>query len=382
MKVFHCDHCGQLLFFENFHCMSCHHLLAYVPELGVVCSLDPAGNNEWTSPLERAAGMRFRLCRNYIRHNTCNWAMPADDPHALCQACRLTHTIPNLDNRENAVLWYRLGIAKRRLIYTLQQLHLPVRSKLDDPERGLEFDFLADEAGLPPVLTGHDNGRIVVNIIEADEVEREKRRVSMHEPYRTLLGHFRHEIGHYYWDVLIANSDRLTAFRKLFGDERPDYTHALERHYIHGPPENWQNSYVSAYATAHPWEDWAETWAHYLHVTDTLETAADSGVRLHPRRRDEPALHEVVNPIDDADISFDRMMNAWLPLTYVLNNLNRGLGMSDAYPFVLSEPAMDKLRFVHETVEKAGKNARPNSESPADAIPSAPVPTLAEFPEG
>ncbi|CAN5472482.1 putative zinc-binding peptidase [soil metagenome] len=355
MKVFHCDHCGQLLFFENFHCVHCKHLLAYVPELGVVTSLDPVENDLWTSPLPRAQGKTYRLCENYKLHNTCNWAMPSEDPNLLCKSCRLTRTIPNLEVHENAVLWYKLGIAKRRLIYTLQQLNLPIKSKAEDPEHGLVFDFLSDQLSLSPVLTGHDNGTIVMNIIEADEVEREKRRVSMHEPYRTLLGHFRHEIGHYYWDVLIQNSPRLDAFRELFGDERVEYDKALKKHYEQGPPPNWQENFVSAYASSHAWEDWAETWAHYLHVTDTLETAADSGIHLRPKRSDEPALNEVVNPIDDTNISFDKMMDAWVPLTYVLNNLNRGLGMSDAYPFVLSESAMKKLRFIHETIEAIGK---------------------------
>jgi len=372
MKVFHCDHCGQLLFFENFHCVNCKHLLAFVPELGVVTSLDPIENDLWTSPLPRAQGITYRLCENYKMHNTCNWAMPSDDPNPLCKSCRLTRTIPNLDVHENAVRWYRLGIAKRRLLYTLQQLNLPIKSKTEDPEHGLVFDFLSDELSLSPVLTGHDNGTIVVNIAEADEVEREKRRVSLHEPYRTLLGHFRHEIGHYYWDVLIQNTPRLQAFRDLFGDETRDYNLALKEHYEKGPPAAWQDSYVTAYATTHPWEDWAETWAHYLHVADTLETATDSGLSLRPRRKDDPAIKKVVNPIDNSNVSFDKMMEAWIPLTYVLNNLNRGLGMADAYPFVLSDPAVAKLRFVHETIEQVGKSAPQQAGTPEP--PTSPQP--------
>ncbi len=362
MKVFHCNHCGQLLFFENFHCMHCGHLLAYVPELGAVTSLDPIENELWTSPMPRAQGITYRLCRNYKEHNTCNWAMPSDDPSPLCKSCRLTRTIPNLEIQENRVLWYRLGLAKRRLIYTLQQLNLPIKSKSEDPAGGMLFDFLSDALSLSPVLTGHDNGVIVMNIIEADDLEREKRRIHLHEPYRTLLGHFRHEIGHYYWDRLILKSSRLEGFRQLFGDESADYNVALAKHYEKGPPGNWQDSYVSAYATMHPWEDWAETWAHYLHVVDTLETATDSGLSLRPKRRDEPAIATVVNPIDHTNVSFDKMMNAWIPLTYVLNNLNRGLGMADAYPFVLSDPAVSKLRFIHETIVEAGKVSSPSSD--------------------
>lgn len=377
MKVFHCDHCGNLLFFENDHCVHCKHLLAYVCELGVVTSLDPIEDDLWTSPLPRAQGKTYRLCQNYKQHNTCNWAMPSDDPNTLCRSCRLTRTIPNLDNPRNKVLWYRLGIAKRRLIYTLQQLNLPLRSKIEDPDKGVVFDFLSDDLSAMPIMTGHDNGRIVMNIIEADEVEREKRRVSLHEPYRTLLGHFRHEIGHYYWDLLISDSPRLEAFRELFGDERQNYNESLKIHYEKGPPAAWQNSYVSAYATMHPWEDWAETWAHYLHVTDTLETAADSGISLQPKRNDEPSLPKVVNPIDQKHVSFDNMMQAWIPLTYVLNNLNRGLGMSDAYPFVLSDPAVTKLRFVHETIEEVAKKTPPQSGAPVPPKSPEPEPAAA-----
>jgi hypothetical protein len=89
-----------------------------------------------------------------------------------------------------------------------------------------------------------------------------------------LLGHFRHEVGHYFWDRLVATDPhQLEEFRVLFGDDRQDYGEALKRHYDEGAPANWQDTYISMYATMHPWEDFAETWAHYLHIVDTLETA-------------------------------------------------------------------------------------------------------------
>jgi hypothetical protein len=168
----------------------------------------------------------------------------------------------------------------------------------------------------------------------------------MHEPYRRLLGHFRHEIGHYYWDRLVRDSDRLDGFRALFGDERRDYAAALQQHYEHGAPANWQERFISAYASTHPWEDWAESWAHYLHMVDVLETAAGCGLALRPHRPDEPSLKAA----PESTSSFTRMINAWFPLTYILNELNRGMGLADGYPFVLSTPSIDKLRFVHETV--------------------------------
>jgi len=352
MRVFHCDHCGNLVFFENVQCVHCKHVLAYAPDLNVVTSLDAAGDSGWTSPLERAEGRLYKLCQNYTNHNVCNWALPADDAHQMCKSCRLTRTIPALGKEVNKHYWYRLEVAKRRLVYTLVELKLPVKNKVDDPERGLVFDFLedSDAPGATKVLTGHDGGVITLNLSEADDAEREKRRWQFHEPYRTLLGHFRHEVGHYYWDRLIRDAPRLMDFRDLFGDERADYGLALQKHYGQGPPPDWQDRYISTYATSHAWEDWAETWAHYLHMTDTLETAAACGLSSQPRRDDEPALPAVINPVGRGDVSFDDMMKSWDPLTYMLNNLNRGLGIGDAYPFVLSKPAVDKLRFVHETV--------------------------------
>ena len=355
MKVFHCDHCGQLLSFENINCIRCGRALAYVPELTQLMSLDlsldvRATNdfvNRWTSPLSATA---FRLCDNYSKYNVCNWAVPESDPHALCRSCRLTRTIPNLAVLGNDTRWYKLEIAKRRLVYTLDHLNLPLTNKLEDQASGLAFEFLEDPGPGAMVMTGHVGGVITVNIAEADDAERVRRRVDMNEPYRTLLGHFRHESGHYYWDRLIAGTNRLQAFRDLFGDETLDYQSSMQRHYTEGAPMGWQDHFVTAYATMHPWEDWAETWAHYLHILDTLETAAACGISIRPPRRDEPTLNDVPNPVAEEHVPFDRMMDSWGPITYVLYNLNRGIGNPDAYPFVLSEPSTRKLRFVHDTI--------------------------------
>jgi hypothetical protein len=355
MKVFRCDHCRQLLFFENVRCVKCDHTLAYLSDLGVVGSLDAAGE-AWTSPLPRAKGNTYRLCQNYTRHNVCNWAVAADDPNPLCRCCRLTTVIPDLSVPGNREAWYKTEVAKRRLVYTLLALGLPVTDRETDPEQGLDFRFLADpkDPTASPVLTGHAGGVITLNIAEADDAERERRRVQLGEPYRTLLGHFRHEIGHYFWDVLVRDSKHLDGFRTLFGDERADYGEALKRHHAAGPPADWQQRFVSAYASAHPWEDWAETWAHYLHMTDTLETAADCGVQLRPDRRGDPTVKHIADPVEK-DQKFEDLMDDWFPLTYLLNNLNRGLGLPDGYPFVLSTPATDKLRFAHEVVRASRK---------------------------
>jgi hypothetical protein len=353
MKIFHCDHCQQLVFFENVQCLKCFRPLAYLPDLGVVGSLEPVRPGVWRCPIQRAAEQTYRLCENYDRENICNWAVLLEDFHPLCRSCRLTRVIPDLNQQGHKEAWYRLEVAKRRLVYSLLSLGLPLENRVDNPTQGLAFEFLADsdasQAG--PRLTGHLNGVITINVAEADDAEREKRRLQMHEPYRTLLGHFRHESGHYYWDKLVKDSDRVRAFRNLFGDEREDYAEALRRHYEQIPAD-WQQRFVSAYASAHPWEDWAETWAHYLHMADALETAAACGLALRPHRPDEPFLNANA-PSGPPKASFDRMIDGWFPLTYVLNNLNRGLGLPDSYPFVLSTLVIDKLRFVHETLNCA-----------------------------
>jgi hypothetical protein len=324
--------------------------------LQVVTSLEPDDAENWRSVRpEAAAG--YRICANAQIEGTCNWAVPVSDDSPLCASCRITRIIPNLGNPAHAVAWSRLEGAKRRLLFTLMELGLPLPGRTDDSKRGLTFEFLADPtAGGQRVLTGHRDGVITINIAEADDAERERRRAAMGEPYRTLLGHMRHESGHYYWDRFIAGSPELDEFRSLFGDERSDYDSALAAYYAGGAKPGWQDLFVSAYATSHPWEDWAETWAHYLHMVDTLETAAACGLSLKPRRTDEPAMAEAPYPVSPQPATFDRLIDSWFPLTYMLNNLNRGLGLCDAYPFVLSSSVIAKLRFADDVVgrTKAG----------------------------
>jgi hypothetical protein len=357
MKIFHCDHCGHLLFFESTSCVSCGYLVAYLPDLQLVTSLEPHDQDLWRSTRPEAAD-GYRLCANAKIEGTCNWAVSSSDDNSLCLSCRTTRVIPNLADPAHRTAWSRLEGAKRRLLFTLMELGLPMPNRSDDPDRGLTFEFLADpESGGPPVLTGHADGVITINIAEADDAERERRRTSMGEPYRTLLGHMRHESGHYYWDRFIAGSPEIDEFRTLFGDERADYNNALAAYYAR-PHVGWQNEFVSAYATAHPWEDWAETWAHYLHMVDTLETAAACGLSLKPRRTDEPTMAEAPYPVSPEPATFERLIDSWFPLTYMLNNLNRGLGLCDAYPFVLSPGVIAKLKFADDVVgrTKAGRD--------------------------
>jgi hypothetical protein len=355
MRTFHCDSCGGLVYFENTSCLNCGAALAYLPDVAEVKALSPAEEQKWQS----TTGSHYRLCQNYVDHDVCNWAVPADDSNPLCASCRLTRVIPDLRVEGNKLAWAKFEAAKRRLNYTLLGLGLPVTSKAEDPENGLFYEFLADSPG-SPVLTGHDVGIITINLAEADDAERERRRVQLSEPYRTILGHFRHEVGHYYWDRFFADEENATAFRSVFGDEREDYAEALKRHYETGAPALWQEDFISSYATTHPWEDWAETWAHYLHMTDALETATSTGLSLAPHGANEPTL-ELSGRHPE---SFDSMVESWLSLTYLLNNLNRGLGFADGYPFILSDAVVTKLRFVHDIIGKVSSTGRQASLRP------------------
>jgi hypothetical protein len=255
--------------------------------------------------------------------------------------------VPDPQQADDLPAWQKLEVAKHRLFYTLMRLNLPLETRGDIGDRGLAFDFLADSQGTktPKVMIGHDDGLITIALAEADDVEREKRRNAMREPYRTLLGHFRHEVGHYYWDRLIRDGGKLDACRKIFGDDREDYEPALQKHYANGAPPDWQERFVSSYATTHPWEDFAETWAHYLHIVDTLEMAGAFSLRTSPGLDRDIAASVDFNPYAAADVQ--QLTNTWIPLTFALNSLNRTMGRDDLYPFVISPPVIVKLGFIH-----------------------------------
>jgi hypothetical protein len=379
MKTFHCNRCQQHVFFENVKCESCAALLGYDPALSEVSAFEPDADGLWRSLHPDAHGSLFKQCGNYALENVCNWMIPADSPETLCDACQLTHTIPSLAQPENRVYWYRLETAKRRLLYTLSALGLKVETRKQNPTGGLQFDFMEDEGPGKKVITGHDNGLITMNIAEADDAYRERTREAMGEPYRTLLGHFRHEIGHYYFDQLITGSQWEEPFRALFGDERADYGVAMQTHYDNGAPADWAEAHVSAYATMHPWEDWAETWAHYLHIIDTVDTAAACGLELNPEGDNEPTLTDTV-PLENE--TFSGLMRRWFPLTYALNSLNRSLGLADAYPFTLAPKVVDKLRFVHRVIASSSEAGRlaPKTTVETSAPPAAQGPLAAPAP--
>jgi hypothetical protein len=356
MRLFICQQCRNLLYFENRQCGSCGHRLGYLPHRGLLTALDPEGD-AWTTLSKPRAQVRF--CAN-AEFDACNWLIPTDSPDALCAACRHNRTIPDLSEPKNLDAWRKLELATHRLFYTLLKLRLPLVDRREDPTHGLVFDILADPPTPqgPKVLTGHDDGLITLALAEADDAQRELRRQQMGEPYRTLLGHLRHEVGHYFWDVLVRDGGKLDACRALFGDDTLDYAEALKIHYAEGAPPDWQNSFISEYATTHPWEDFAETWAHYLHIVDTLETAGAFGVQVAPKLDESGELEADgdVDPYKEPDI--ETLVSAWLPLTFAVNNLNRSMGQPDLYPFILSKPAIAKLGFIHDLVRGArGKAA-------------------------
>jgi hypothetical protein len=232
------------------------------------------------------------------------------------------------------------------------KLGLPIQTEAGSSQPGLKFRFLADRENAP-VRTGYEKGAITINIAEADADEREHRRLAFHEPYRTLVGHFRHESGHYYWDCLIANSPHLQKFRELFGDERPDYDSALKIYYQQGPPKDWPQRTITAYGSSHPWEDWAETWAHYLHIMDTLETSAGFGIRVAPIETGSDSPAKSLRVVFDDKMDFNALLKEWIPLTCALNTVNRAMGLPDLYPFVIPPAVVEKLGFIHTVIHES-----------------------------
>jgi hypothetical protein len=345
MRVFKCAHCGQLVYFENTFCERCGHSLGFDTQSMELCTLVPSNNHQFF--IYGKGNDTFSYCYNH-QYSVCNWLVPSSSQDIFCKACSLNKTIPNLLDYRNLPLWQMLENAKHRLVYSLLKLQLPIRNKRLDPTTGLAFDFLADFDPSNRVITGHSSGLITINIEEADDAVRERNRTSMGEPYRTLLGHFRHETGHYYWDILVKNSHLLEEFRTLFGYEQYDYSEALANYYRNGPPLNWMQQNISAYASSHPWEDWAESWAHYMHMMDTLETAYAFGLDVTPYILNPSEGVRATMDIDPYYLAdFNDIIKRWLPFTYAMNSINRSMGYRDLYPFVMSEPVIKKLAFIH-----------------------------------
>lgn len=338
MRDFTCPCCGQHLAFENSVCLSCGSAVGFSPDDMAFLVISPSGTGRHAGSVD---AHEYQLCAN-LHLAECNWLVPVRPVRQLCDSCALTRTRPADTDTVGLAAFADAERAKRRLIAELRELRLPVVSRQQDPDYGLAFDLLSSST--EKVITGHDSGVITVDLAEGDDIHREQLRVEMDEPYRTLLGHFRHEIGHYFFYRLVAGSrERLETFRRLFGDPDTDYQTAVERHYGCGAPAGWQDNHVSAYATMHASEDWAETFAHYLHIRSTLDTAAAYGLApataTYQRR--------VLGPS-----GFDTIIDMWLPLSWSLNMVNRSMGKADLYPFVLPVPVLEKMRMVHTVLDE------------------------------
>jgi hypothetical protein len=348
MKLFSCPACGLIVFFGNVRCERCGQGLGYEPASNAMIALAPEGDRLVASA-GRHAGSAWKYCGNHA-HDVCNWLLPADGPDELCRACRHNLTIPDISHPDNVALWRKMEDAKHRMLYTVLRLQLPLVDRTEQPE-GLGFEFLRSDDPKREVMTGHAGGLITIALAEADDAEREQRRARLGEPYRTLLGHFRHEVGHWYWDQLVRDGRWLAPFTELFGDASQDYGEAIQRHYANGPRSGWQDELISSYAGSHPWEDFAETWAHYFHMLDTLETGGSFGIALSPRVDHEQVLSTSLDfKVYDPTLEMATLTTAWVALSSALNAFNRSMGLADAYPFVLSPKVNEKLGFIHALV--------------------------------
>ena len=351
MRLFDCDHCRQTVHFDNRNCVNCGYRLAFVPEDLSMHALQP-DESDGTFALFAKPEQKVRLCANAAM-DICNWTVLADDPNTFCPACRHNRLVPDASTEEGLRQWRRISQAQRHLFYSMLKWNLPRINRDDDPVAGLVFDFLVDEiqpdGTVKAAMTGHENGLIAIRAAEADDATREQIRVSMNEPYRTMLGHFRHETGHYIWDRMVRDGGKLGEFRSVFGDETVDYGEALRRNYEEGPPPNWQEFFISTYASSHPWEDFAESFAHYVHIVDTLETARSYGMSIDPRSHEELAAEVDFNPYRARDA--EQLVTAWVPFSLAINSIHRSMGVPDLYPFILTPAVKAKLQFVHDLVQ-------------------------------
>ena len=350
VQKFHCQ-CGAGLFFENTQCISCESELGWCPCCGTLRALVKDKTGQYFCG-ELTCNTALSKCHNYEVENVCNRCIPTPiesqvDP-LLCNCCRFNDTIPDLTVASNREKWTRIETAKRRLFYTLDSLGLPYGNEDDGVIPPLSFDFKGDVIpkknfwrkmkNQERVYTGHANGKVTINIKEADDVEREKARVSMDEAHRTIIGHFRHEIGHYFWDVLVLGKCE-EEYIAVFGDHNnPDYGTALDTYYANGPRDDWQTDFISAYATMHSWEDFAECFAAYLDMVSIVEMA---NAQL------------TTDIIDPRTTSFAAMATRYSELGIIFNEFNRTMGLLDLVPEVFTPTVLFKIEFIHNLLRNA-----------------------------
>ncbi len=364
MRLFRCTNCLGTVYFDNLVCLQCNHELGYLTESIEMVAFVAQESEPWQARYRHqpaTAVAQYRPCANR-QAAFCNWMVEPHRVGGLCRACVLTSVYPDQSILENQLAWQALENAKRQWLYTTLLMGLPAEPKTDETPYGLTFRMLQSIEGRVSVLTGHADGIITINVAESDPVHRLELREAMDEPYRTLLGHFRHESGHYYWQRLIADHPvRLESFRAMFGDETVDYGEALTRHYEQGPPVDWRENFVSGYAASHAWEDFAETWAHFMHIVDAVDVADAWGVSIenYPER-------EIRRFADQAhgNERFRDLMSRWLPLSLLTNSLNRSLGHEDAYPFAPSATVIQKLGWIAELVDARHGDEPGNQPTP------------------
>ncbi|MBJ7463234.1 MAG: putative zinc-binding metallopeptidase [Mycolicibacterium sp.] len=353
MRAFACPVCDSFMAFEADHCARCGTAVGlHLPSLTMLALGDGAAIYE---------GIRWIRC---TQHQTlrCNWLAREEQeagPRGRCLAGSLIRHEPDADDTLAREKLIPTTLALRRLVFQLADIGLPIEPYwLRDG--GLAFDLLSSHSTGEKVIIGHANGVITIDLVESLDDYRESLRVRLGEPYRTMLGHFRHEVGHYYQNVLVENGSGADIYldecRRLFGDERAGYREAIDRHYNLGAPSGWEATFISEYATMHPWEDFAECFAHYLHIADTMDTAREAGMVLHADRVRFNAPRDIVALESYDDEPIERMLFDWKWMSLFFNRVNTAMGKNPLYPFDIPQPVVDKLGFVHRVIRDTARS--------------------------
>lgn len=344
MKIFECPNCLNPLSFESTQCARCGHAVGYLKQYSELKLLVPGEDGK----IHTEEGRTFQYCQHY-QYGVCNWLVPTDSAHSLCDVCRLDQNFPEINSEDQRAIWKEMEQAKHRIIYSLNRLNLPVVSKIDAPDHGLSFEFLTEEYPSSPARNGYSNGLITINLSRADARSTGSLHHRIEEHHGSIMSFLRHETGQYYWEQLVlSNRAILQTFRDLFGDEIPDYTEALNQHHQLGPPDNWQKNYSSKYATFHARADWAETWSHYLYLMDLLESAYVLGLSIRPNLQSASSMSMYASFDPYKETEFEKILDAIIPLNFAVSHLNQNTEQPNLFSFSIPEPVIRKLRFVHQ----------------------------------
>ncbi len=352
MRGFACPVCHNFTPFESDRCPNCQASVGlHLPSKSMIATVRDSAVVD---------GQRWVRCTQ-SGNLGCNWLVPEEqavEQRGRCLADSLIRREPAPDDTMAREKLVPTAQALRRLIYQLTDIGLPVEP-FWRRDGGLAFDLLSSYTTGDKVLIGHADGVITIDLVETLDAYRETLRVALGEPYRTMLGHFRHEVGHYYQNILVEKGSGAMQYlqecRELFGDERTSYSDQIARHYTFGAPDQWQDSFISEYATMHPWEDFAECFAHYLHITDTIDTCREAGMVLTADKvrftvpRDIEALESY------ADVPVERLLFDWKWMSMFFNRVNTAMGKNPLYPFIIPPPVIAKLGFVHRVIRDTAR---------------------------